>query len=29
MNKEAPVVDAIKNAFAGAEVESVKPVSMT
>ena len=26
LNKEAPVVDAIKNAFAGAEVESVKPV---
>ena len=27
LNKEAPVVDAIKNAFAGAEVESVKPVA--
>lgn len=26
LNKDAPVVDAIKNAFAGAEVESVKPV---
>jgi len=26
LNKEAPVVDAIKNAFAGAEVVSVKPV---
>jgi hypothetical protein len=26
LNKEAPVVDAIKNAFAGAEVQSVKPV---
>ena len=26
LNKEAPVVDAIKNAFIGAEVESVKPV---
>jgi hypothetical protein len=26
LNKEAPVVDAIKNAFAGAEVESVKAV---
>ncbi len=26
LNKEAPVIDAIKNAFAGAEVESVKPV---
>lgn len=26
LNKEAPVVDAIKNAFIGAEVQSVKPV---
>lgn len=26
LNKEAPVVDAIKNAFAGAEVVSIKPV---
>ena len=26
LNKDAPVVDAIKNAFAGAEVQSVKPV---
>ena len=26
LNKDAPVVDAIKNAFAGAEVVSVKPV---
>ena len=26
LNKEAPVVDAIKNAFVGAEVVSVKPV---
>jgi hypothetical protein len=25
LNKDAPVVDAIKNAFAGAEVQSVKP----
>jgi len=26
LNKDAPVVNAIKNAFAGAEVQSVKPV---
>ena len=26
LNKDAPVVDAIKNAFIGAEVQSVKPV---